>query len=339
MQTVYPSFNLTVAVLEVDVDPDRLRDAVAIIRMHGFELDETSGQRAIGENLGQPARTFAAAGTLVDLIENFYEEPVEKVARRARALMDQHSSWDTASEYLRPGDFLEMHESTWAMARPTPPARSEAELRPFFGKGRPISFNYADAGSIAPETTGQDLLGTAIPKADTKEVKALLLYAHSIVVSDPFVSKDSLHFSAFELMDLGWHPQMAYGGTGQSIRSSVSLDSRINDFTDALELISNLAPLIRNGVAFVLPPPNSEEFYFGDPDEAMKCIVSKLWPRRYVSRLPRDLLGLATIVHRRAVDQMREVLRFGGSISTFASGKFDEVGLDSHPRDDQARRN
>jgi hypothetical protein len=327
--------------LWVDSPYDRIADVMAIVRMHGFELDEgVAVQPAIDsrkERAGAPSQGYASGGTLLDLVENFYGLGINELSRRAQVLLGYGGSrtrdYDGLDRFLRADEFLDLHAETWLNAFHPPPALSDGELRPFFSRGRPATmtdYGRGQRSSVSHVSTASDLLGTAVPNADTKEVKALLLYAHSVIINDPFQPKDVQDLSTRRFQDSNWSPQMAFGGEGTPQKARLPLAQRPDDFADALELMANLAPLIRSGVVFVLPAAPHDSLYFGDPDVAIKTLSRDLYLLGMVkSPYDRDTKMIASVALRRAMDQMRALLMYGTQTSSFIANKYDEMALAS----------
>lgn len=234
--------------------------------------------------------------------------------------------------FLRAEEFLELHGLQWLPNVDAPPELPLGEVRPFFSRSRPSSLDspdYQQGFSLNPATTGGDLLNTAVPDADTKEVKALLLYAHSVVVSDPFVERDANEWDGRRFRDELWIPGML-GGYLQRHRATTPLSGRPNDFMDALRLVAELAPLARTGVVLLLPPARHDAVNYGDQQDLLSRIADGLFFAGFVrdpSSRNRDTEQISMILAQRAIDQVRALIAFGSTGSNFLAGEFDAIAL------------
>lgn len=154
--------------------------------------------------------------TIVDFVENALGCSSREVRRLAAE---------------RPGDLLARRESLYATMETSwlsvgiddLPAAAENELRPIYGRGLltgggPLSSYYGDSPEHA---------------ASTREIKALLLYAHSTVVLNPLLPW-------FDVDDAGLVSEGRPDGMA---------------FVRALETLVDLAPLIRDGTVLIAEPP------------------------------------------------------------------------------------
>lgn len=178
------------------------------------------------------------AATLVDFVENSFGESCETLGR-------------LASE--RPGALLAQREAFYASMETTwvatglddvPPAAS-AELRPIYGRGLlslqgTLSSYYQDA----PDHS-----------AMTREIKALLLYAHSTVVLNPLSPW-------FDLEDKALVTERRPDGL---------------EFVRAVQTVAELAPLVRQGSVLIVEPPEVTWRTDVDVDAALAHVGRTSW--------------------------------------------------------------
>lgn len=285
---------------------------------------------------------------LVDLLENFYDCSLESLATTVRSPNLQNG--DALSRFLRLQDFVELHETQFQNQLVDAGAEFP-DAAPFFTRAGARFTHHLAPGSpptgvrvVGPDGSYVDALDPygALRGAigtptlhDSKELRALMLYSDRMAVIDPFTARrqfSDVEWTALQ-DDLGGDFLNPLGmvtlALGSRQQATAPLWDRPYDVANSLELLGNLAPLLRADVVTVLPLPMREAVYWGEEDQLRHALGAEIF-----SRLPgsigqryREARLLAFVLLERAKDQLLSLAIYGDDVCALASGDLDTIAL------------
>lgn len=191
-----------------------------------------------------------SSGTpVVEALESFYRRDIDDLAGWARRTLDAGTSRGedarTIVDALNAGDFLEVYLSqlravpmeTWAKALPLPDGHLRAALLARELVAVPASGRrnlFMDGRHYGAERMPGQL------SPDYRELKAPLCYAHDVVLEDPFDDEHDPLTAARTIRETFPEAQIA-------------LAPDPDTFVRTIEVLADLAPLIRTGVVIFIP--------------------------------------------------------------------------------------
>jgi hypothetical protein len=289
------------------------------------------------------------AQLLVDLLENFYGSSLEElgsaVGRGGR--FRNHTDLLT---FLRLDEFHELLEAQFTSQFAL--RRDEAEsAAPFFTRaGAHLTHHLAPGsgptgvrvttrdGSVVDALDPYGAVRGAIGNPtlqDSKELRALMLYSEQMMIIDPFTPRR--HFSNVEWTalqkDLGGDFLNPLGLVSTALvsrhQATAPLWDRPEDVASSLELLADIAPLLRAGVVTILPLATREAVYWGDEDRLRHDLGREIFVQ--LSGPPgqrfKEARLLAFVLLERAKDQLLALAVYGDAVCALASGDLDTLAL------------
>jgi hypothetical protein len=285
--------------------------------------------------------------TIVDFIEDFYGSSVEDVAQSCA-----HMDSADVGRNLRVDEFVELHASQFeggVSLHQLDQLEPYATL-PVYSRAGAYVLHHGRPGSpdTGVTTTARDgtkvslinpysvmsTLFAAPGLNDSKELKGILLYSDGAILVDPFAARRKLSNYEWEDFEHRFGERLNPMGYSSFYAENHSVATRSfadrpHDFTSTLELIAEIAPLIRTGSVAVASIPARDSIYWGDEAQLLYCLGEAYFvrsdgrPQRF-----RESELVAYILLERAKDQILAMATLGDAGTPFAAGDLDLVAID-----------
>lgn len=281
----------------------------------------------------------------IEFVENFYGKSLEEISDILHAKSDRADQ----EKFLRLHDFAELHEEQFSpeVMAPLP----GGSLAPIFSRGGAQYTHHLEPGApptgVRMATLGRPYVDTINPYsalgsvfgpptiADSKELKAILLYSDRLILVDPFASRRRMSKIEWRMLEEQFGQEflnpmgMSAFASDNRRRATLALWDRPDEAVESFHLLAAIAPLLRGGVAYVRPIPRRESVYWGDEDAVIHRIAGEVFSRSDSQPIRFRESGLiALVLLERAKDQLLALTQYEADACAFASGELDTIALD-----------